>query len=84
MRSSLYLVLLLGCLAVLGTCTSKYRVTNTNTTSSSVSFTLAYTGTEEYYLKPTSPIIKNLVFSLHCYSFSDFGFKIIDANKNRF
>ena len=63
---------------------SQYKVTGNTTNSSTITLTLAYTGSDDYYLKPTSPIIKTLQFSFHCMTFNDFAFKIKDPNNNRF
>ena len=64
--------------------TSDYRVTNVTQNSSTIVLNLGYTGNETYIIKPTSPIIKNLVFTIHCYSLLDFYFKITDSNGTRF
>ena len=63
---------------------SDYRVTNITQNSSTISLTLLYTGNGTYYLKPTSPIIKNLIFTIHTHSLLDFYFKITDINQSRF
>jgi hypothetical protein len=53
-----------------------------NTTT--ITLTLNYTGSDNYYIKSTSPIIKTLLFSFHTQSFQDFYFKITDPNNKRF
>ena len=63
---------------------AQYRVTNTQSNSSTISLTLAYTGSDDYYIKPKSPIIKTLLFTFHCMTYSDFNFKMIDPNNKRF
>lgn len=84
MKNPILHILLAGLLVVLATSRSNYRVVNTAVTSSSVTLDLLYTGADDYYIKPTSSIIKNLRFSFHTYTFNDFDFKIIDSRKQRF
>jgi hypothetical protein len=76
MKTLLQLILLLSLSSVLITCTSKYKVTALHQTESTVTMTLAYTGQDEYYIKPTSPIIKDLNFTFHAHALNDFYFKI--------
>jgi len=40
---------------------------------------LNYTGNLSYYLKPSSPIVKTLLFTFQCHTYMDFSFKIVDA-----
>lgn len=63
---------------------SDYKVVNINRSSSYIQLTLAYIGTLEYYIKPTSPIIKNLSFLFQTYTYNDFIVKITDSNSSRF
>jgi len=63
---------------------SEYKVTDALKNASSVTLHLTYTGKDDYYLKPTSPIIKTLIFTFHCLTFDDFTFKIVDASNKRF
>jgi hypothetical protein len=63
---------------------SAYKVTNFVTDPSRIILTLQYTGKDSYYLKPTSPIVKDLIFTFQVHSFYDFYFKITDLNKKRF
>ncbi len=63
---------------------SNYRVKTTVKSSSTVTLILEYTGKDDYYLKPTSPISKSLVFTFHTFTFNDFMFKITDQNNKRF
>lgn len=63
---------------------SDYRVTNTFTNLSHIVLNLEYTGSDDYYLKPTSKIYKSLNFTVACHSFSDLAFKITDFNGTRF
>ena len=71
-------------LALFALAKTQYRVTNEVINSTAVTLELEYTGRDEYYLKPTSPICKNLVFIFRTLAFGDFAFKIIDAAKARF
>ncbi len=63
---------------------SSYKVITRTSTSSNITLTLKYTGNDSYYIKPTSPIIKDLLFTFQMHSFSDFTFKITDVNMTRF
>jgi len=63
---------------------SNYRVTDTNKNTTTITLTLTYTGQDDYYIKTTSPVSKNLIFTFHTLAFNDFTFKINDANKKRF
>lgn len=76
-------ILLLTCLVVLGVA-SKYRATSVNQNGSSVVIALTYTGSDTYYVKPTSPIIKKLLFTVTCHTNTDLSFKIVDAEKARY
>jgi hypothetical protein len=71
-------------LVVLSITKSEYRVTNTVRNTSTVTLTLSYTGKDDYYIKSSSPISKNLIFTFHTLAFNDFTFKIVDANNKRF
>ena len=71
-------------LIVIGQAKSSYRVSNTVKNTSTVTLTLTYTGSDDYYIKPSSPISKNLIFTFHTLAFNDFYFKIVDADKKRF
>jgi hypothetical protein len=68
----------------LGFCRSPYKVVSTQFTSSTVVLGLSYTGQEDYHVKPTNPIIKDLTFTLTTYTFNDFDIKITDVKKSRF
>ena len=61
-----------------------YKVVSSNSNTSSISFTLSYTGKDDYYGKPTSPISKTLYFIFHTNAFNDFYFKITDPNNRHF
>ena len=63
---------------------SQYKVTSSIKTTSRIELTLDYAGTDEYYIKPTSPIIKKLHFAFQVLAYNDFYFKISDAEKSRF
>ena len=78
------LALLVALLASPAFSKTDYKVTSTNSNTSSISFTLTYTGKDDYYLKPTSPISKTLHFIFHTNAFNDFYFKITDPNNKRF
>ena len=72
----LLLTLIVGILT-----TSKYEVVNAENSTSSLTLTLKYTGQDDYYLKPTSPIVKNLKLTIKTLSYTDFDLKIVDADK---
>jgi alpha-glucosidase len=74
------LAVLLGCI----TAKSQYKVVNTLRNSTTVTLTLNYTGTDDYYIKESSPIIKTLTFYFHTHTFFDFSFKITDPSNKRF
>lgn len=78
----LILLLSLCLLGVLST--SEYKVINETKTANAVILLLEYTGKAEYYLKPTSPIVKLLNFTLTTLTFDEFAFKITDASRARF
>jgi alpha-glucosidase len=59
-------------------------VLTVNQSTSSIAFTLQYTGNDSYYIKSTSPIVKDLIFTINCYSSTDLSFKITNINKTRF
>ena len=84
MKNQIIRILLLVCLVSLTNTLFPYRVTKTQNTSSAITLTLTYTGQEEYYRKPTSPIVKELLFTFHSYTFTDFSFKIYDPKNPRF
>lgn len=84
MRKILAGLLVLLLCALLGHAKSSYKVTGTNRNTTTITLNLAYTGQDDYYLKPTSPISKNLIFTFHTLAFNDFAFKITDANNKRF
>lgn len=45
---------------------------------------LKYTGQSEYYVKPKSKVVKELVFHFKALTYSDFSFKIYDPTTSRF
>ena len=63
---------------------SEYRVVNVDKTLSRITLTLRYTGTDEFYLKPTSPIIKDVKFVFNVHAFYDFYIKITDLHNQRY
>ncbi len=75
----LLLVLLIGINAK-----SQYKVANYTCSSVACTFNLTYTGDEDYFKTPKSPIIKNLLFTFKGLTFMDFTFKFVDPNKSRF
>lgn len=60
------LVLLIALISLFSgvNCTSQYKVTQATQTNSSITLLLSYTGSSTYYLKPTSPIIQSLNFTI--------------------
>lgn len=84
MRKILISLLLILLLSLLGHAKSSYRVTGSNKNTTTITLNLAYTGQEDYYVKQSSPISKNLIFTFHTLAFNDFTFKITDANNKRF
>jgi hypothetical protein len=71
-------------LALFSSVASHYKVSADSSNSSSVVLQLEYTGDNTYYGKPSSPILKNLLFALNCHTASDISFKITDPNQTRF
>lgn len=84
MKYPLIRIALFLCILVFATAKSQYKVVKSDISSSSMRFDLQYTGTDSFYIKPTSPIIKNLTFIFRSYTFNDFDFKIYDSTKTRF
>jgi len=62
----------------------QYAVINQDIGSSYVKLTLNYTGTRDYYVKPKSKVVKELVFHFKALTYNDFSFKIYDPKQNRF
>ena len=77
-------IFLLLSIVLLASCRSQYKVVNAEKSSSTVTLSLDYTGSDDYYLKEKSPIIKQLKFIFHVYAFQDFEFKITDPKNDRF
>ena len=63
---------------------SSYRVTRAEQNLTTITLSLAYTGQDDYYVKPSSPISKSLTFVFHTLTFQDFYFKFVDPNNKRF
>ena len=63
---------------------TEYKVTIQEKGTSYLRLGLKYTGTDEYYIKEKSKIIKDLQFELQCYTFLDFSFKIYDPKNKRY
>jgi hypothetical protein len=80
----LHKVTLLLVLLTLINARSEYRVVNVDKTLSRITLQLAYTGTDQYYIKPTSPIIRNLKFVFNVHAFYDFYVKITDLHNPRY
>lgn len=76
--------LVLAALLLPALSTSQYKVTSAHKTQTSETIHLQYTGKDDYYIKPSSPISKQLIFTFKMLTFNDFTFKIVDANKKRF
>jgi hypothetical protein len=81
---SLVKILLIATLILLCSARSQYKVTSVDHTLSTITLSLTYTGSETYYVKPTSPIVKDLLFTFHCHAFYDFYVKITDRNNKRY
>lgn len=75
------IVLLLVALAAVN---GQYSVVSQDVGTTYVKLGLKYTGQSDYYVKPKSKIIKELVFHFKALSYSDFTFKIYDPNNERF
>lgn len=84
LKQKLVVLLILAVVLTVIEAKSEYKVVNTVRNTTTVTLTLNYTGTDNYYIKPTSPIIKTLNFYFHTLTFSDFTFKITDPNNKRF
>ena len=84
MRKILASLLVILLCTLLAHTKSSYRVTSTNRNTTTITLSLTYTGQDDFYIKPTSRISKNLIFTFHTLAFNDFTFKITDANKKRF
>lgn len=86
MKADKYFILglMLAFLITFATAKTQYRVVNTYRNTTTISLTLNYTGTDDYYIKTSSPIIKTLNFYFHTHTFFDFSFKITDPNNKRF
>jgi hypothetical protein len=52
--------------------------------STYVKLGLKYTGQSDFYVKPKSKVVKELVFHFKALTYSDFTFKIYDPNQSRF
>ena len=63
---------------------AQYTVVDQQTTSTSIKLSLKYTGTSDYYVKPKSKVVKDLVFEFKALTYSEFQFKIYDPKVNRF
>ncbi len=59
-------ILVIIALAIYAQTKSEYKVVKATKTSSNITLDLDYFGKEQYYLKPTSPVIKHLTFTFQC------------------
>lgn len=82
--SKLGFYLLLATLLVLLSAKTDYKVVNTVKNTTTVTLTLNYSGSDSYYIKESSPIVKTLIFTFHTQTFFDFTFKFTDPNNKRF
>ncbi len=78
------LLLLVLLLPLLASPATQYRVTSKSVGLSFVHLTLQYTGTDSFYVKEKSAIVKNLDFIIRCYGYYDFNFKIFDPLHDRY
>ena len=79
----LFLVKLL-LLSVLVSAYSEYAVSDIFQNNSCIKLTLEYRGNQTYYIKPSSPIIKKLSFTIFAQTSYDFYFKIVEFDKERY
>lgn len=63
---------------------SQYTVISQDIGSTYVKLGLKYTGQSDFYVKPKSKVVKELVFLFKAHTYSDFSFKIYDPNQSRF
>ena len=49
---------------------AQYTVVNKEVTSSSIKLSLKYTGNSDYYVKPKSKIVKDLIFQFKALTYS--------------
>lgn len=77
-------LLVFAAVLVLSMSITQYKVVSTSQNTSSFTLQLAYTGNESYYGKATSPIIRDLLFTIRCHTTTDLSIKITDLNKTRF
>lgn len=59
----------------------QYSVVGTDVGTSYVKLALRYSGTQEYYVKPKSKVVKDLIFHFKALTYNDFSFKIYDPNE---
>lgn len=75
---------LITLLLLLSLSLTQYTVVNQDIGSTYVKLSLKYTGQSEYYVKPKSKVVKDLIFYFRALTFNDFSFKIYDPNENRY
>lgn len=59
---------------------AQYTVVNSDVGNSYIKLSLRYSGSQDYYVKPKSKIIKELVFYFQALTYNEFTFKIYDPN----
>ena len=62
-------ILLLLLTLALSTSKSDYKVIKIIEGTSNLTLSLAYTGQDDYYISPISPIAKHLTFTILCHAF---------------
>ena len=60
------------------TTSTQYTVSSTDIGGTYIKLGLKYTGPNEYYVKPKSKVVKDLVFHFKALTYSEFSFKIYD------
>jgi hypothetical protein len=63
---------------------SQYTVISQDIGSTYVKLGLKYTGQSDFYVKPKSKVVKELVFHFKALTYTDFTFKIYDPNQSRY
>lgn len=63
---------------------TQYTVTSQDIGSTYVKLGLKYTGQSEYYVKPKSKVVKDLIFHFKALTYNEFSFKIYDSTQIRF
>ncbi len=63
---------------------AQYSVISQDIGSTYIKLGLNYTGTQDYYVKTKSKIIKQLIFHFKALTYNEFTFKIYDPAVSRF